>query len=508
MRKFLLAVAGLTLLMLLCVSPAWAQTYSFSDINASVDVSSSAFDVVLTPYNLSANADWLNAQGQDLDALQNTFENEGILLKAVDLENGRTLVITALKDLDAQTYFDLNNQDEDMRKEYRVSHTNGSAYSVLGYAYSSAAWRNYGKDAMRFLVTQYTLREGGQLVCSGYQRRTIRNGYTITLDMQVTGRNAKEADNTVLEGIMKTFKFTKVLPMPELPVKLALTSAPPTETSDGVFTIKGTTERKATVTATVFSLGSTGSQTYTDIANGSGVFSMKVTLPSQGIYSVTLTAHAEGALDATRAYSVTFQQGILPVSLTTYPGDVLGDETVISGSTISGATTKVSMTGPRDYAKTYTSQEFNIKLDTSAEGTYTIVLSVTKKGLQERLFTYTATRSYNDVERVEKMKSSAKKIDYQNLAKTTNKGKAVKLTGYITGTESRGGEWVTTFALSKSGETYKQIVYAISSEEPPFAVGTQAVLYGTASEAYSVLVEGGTIQNFPRVEVAFYEQVN
>ena len=67
---------------------------------------------------------------------------------------------------------------------------------------------------------------------------------------------------------------------------------------------------------------------------------------------------------------------------------------------------------------------------------------------------------------------------------------------------------MTTFALSKSGETYKQIVYAISGEEPPFAVGTQAVLYGTASEAYSVLVEGGTIQNFPRVEVAFYEQVN
>lgn len=508
MRKFILAVAGLTLLILLCVSPALAQTYSFSDINATVDLDSGAFDVVLTPYNLSANADWLSSQGQDPDAVQNTFEKEGILLKAVDEENGRTLVITALKDLDAQTYFDLNNQDEDMRKEYRLSHTNGTAYSVLGYAYSSAKWKNYGGDVLRFLVTNYTLREGGQLLCTGYQRRTIRNGYTITLDLQVTGRNAKEADDKVLENIMKTFKFTKILPMPELPVKLSFSSAPPTETSSEAFTIKGTTERKATVTATVFSLGSTGSQTYSDTANSSGAFSIKVTLPSQGVYSVTVTAQAEGALDATRSFSVTFQQGILPVSLTAYPGETLGDETLISGSTISGATTKVSMTGPKDYTKTYTSQEFNIKLDTSAEGTYNIVLTVTKKGLQERIFTYTATRTYNDVERVEKMKSSAKNISYDNLSKTSNKGKLVKLTGYITGTESRGGEWVTTFALTKSGENYKQVVYAISSEEPPYSIGSKAVLYGTASETYTVLVEGGTIKNYPRVEVSFYEQAD
>ena len=134
----------------------------------------------------------------------NQFEADGTLLKAIDEKNGRTLVITARKDLDAQTYFDLNNQDDDMRKEFRVSHTDGSAYGVLGYAYTSAKWQNYGKNALRFLRTKYSLHQDGQQICTGYQRRTIRNGYTITLDMQVTGRSAKDADDTALEKIMKT----------------------------------------------------------------------------------------------------------------------------------------------------------------------------------------------------------------------------------------------------------------------------------------------------------------
>ena len=126
MRKFLLILA---LLLLLMVTPALAQTYSFGDIRASVDIPSD-FEVVLTPYNLSANAEYLTSQGLDADVLLNTFEAEGIILQAVDAENSRTLVITALRDTDGQMYFDLNNQDEDMRKEFRLSHTNGTGYSM------------------------------------------------------------------------------------------------------------------------------------------------------------------------------------------------------------------------------------------------------------------------------------------------------------------------------------------------------------------------------------------
>ena len=491
-------------LLLLLSAPALAETYTFGDIRATVDIPSD-YAVVLTPYNLSTKQDWITAQGLTMEEVAAEFETDGVLLEAFDESAGRTLVITALRDVDSQMYFDLNNQDEDMRKEFRVSHTNGSAYGVLGYTYDSAKWANYGKVALRFLQTKYTLRQEGELVCSGYQRRTIRNGYTITLDMQVRGRSAKEADNTALEKVMKTFTFTEILPMPELPVKLAVSSPPPTETNEDTFTIKGVTAKKATVTAAVFSLGANGSNSYTVTAGGNGSFSIKVKLPAQGVYSLTLTSEAEGAITAQRVYSVTFQKGMLPVDLLQTPGDSLNDETVVNGTTISGAKIQLSVSGPNNYTKTVSGEKFNFKVDTSQEGTYHFVLSVNKKGLTERVFTFTGTRSYTDSERREKIRAAAKKIPYDNLAKSENQGKTVVLTGYVTGVEETINEWVVTLAMTKSGNAYKDVVYLICSEKPEFEEGAQVKVYGTTGGAYSLINSEGNIRNYPKVNVSFME---
>lgn len=503
LRKMLLVFAA-ALLLISMAAMASAETYSFGEIRAQVDIPSD-YETVLTLYNLSSQTDWIASQGMDYDALANSFESEGILLEAIDADTNRTLVISALRDTDAQTYFDLNNQDEDMRKEFRTSHTNGSAYSILGYSYSSAKWANYGKVNLRFLQTKYTLRQNGQLVCSGYQRRTIRNGYTITLDMQVRDRTAKDADNAALEAVMKTFNFTEILPMPELPVKLTVSTAPPAETSESTFTIKGTTARKATVTAAVFSLGSPGGQSFKTTANGSGSFSIKVTLSAQGVYSLTLTAEAEGAVTAQRLYSVNFQQGVLPVDLVAHPGDTLNDETVFSGTTATGAKTQLAVSGPINYSKTVTGNKFNFTVDTSAEGTYQFVLSVTKKGMQERSFTFTAVRSYTDTERVEKVRAQAKKMTYANLPKAESRGKYVVETGWITGVEKNIDEWVVTFAMTKSGSSYKDIVYLICREEPAFTEDAYVKVYGLAAGTFSEISDDGKIKSYPRIDVSFME---
>ncbi len=504
MRKRYLVLWGVMALLLVFSAPALAETYTFGDIRATVDIPAD-FEVVLTPYNLSTKREWLLGQGLDPDSLAADFEAEGVLLQAFDEKNGRTLVITALRDVDAQTYFDLNNQDEDMRKEFRVSHTNGSAYGVLGYSYSSAKWANYGKNAMRFLQTKYALRQEGELVCTGYQRRTIRNGFTITLDMQVRGRDAKEADNTALEKIMKTFSFTEILPMPELPVKLSVSSAPPTETNDDTFTVKGTTAKKATVTAAIFSLGTNGSRSYTTTAGGNGSFSIKVTLPAQGVYSLTLTSEAEGAKTAQRVYSVTFQKGMLPVDLLQTPGDSLNDQTVVSGTTISGAKIQLAISGPIEYNKVVSGDKFNFKVDTSKEGSYNFVLSVNKKGLQERVFTFTGTRAYTETERQDKIRDAAKKIAYANLPKNENMGKTVVLTGYVTGCTQSINEWVVTLATAKSGNAYKDVVYLICKEEPAFEEGAMVKVYGTAGGTYSLTTEDGKLKIYPRVNLLFMQ---
>lgn len=503
MRKLLLS---LLLVSLLFISSALCETYVFPQINAAVDLPSNTYELVLTPGNLSEHTAYLTAQNMDYDATLNAFESEGVLLKALDTDGGRTLVITALADVDAQTYFDLNKQDDDMRREFRVSHTDGSGYGVLGYTYSSAAWKNYNGTLQRFLQTKYTLHRDGIQVCAGYQRRTIRNGYTITLDMQVEGRSAKDADNTALEKVLKAFSFTEILPMPELPIKLSLTSAPPTETDSDTFTVKGKSAKNAAITVTVISLGNAGSRSFTKSADANGSFSVKTTLPAQGTYSVTITAESAGAIPAQRIFATTYQRGLLPVDLHSVPGETLSDTTVISGETASGAKTTVSVSGPITTDKSSTKANFNISVDTSKEGTYTFVVTITKKGLNSRSFSYTATRTYTEAERLEKIRKSAKKIDYSNLKKDSSQGKTVGYSGYITQIEETiANEWVITFALSKSGENYKNILYVIANAEPQFAPGEKVKLYATVNGTYSLLNDKGEMKTYPRVIAHFFE---
>lgn len=489
--------------MLLFMASALAETYTFNEFHASIDIPKD-YEVVLTQYNLSANAEWIALQGMDYDATLNEFEAEGVFLKAFDAENNRTFVLTALKDPDSQLYFDLNLQGESMRKEFRTNHTNGVGYSIIGYNYSSAQWGNYGGTTLRFLRTKYRLTQEGKQVCTGYQRRTIRNGYTITLDMQVRGREAKEIDNKALETLMKSFRFTEILPMPEAPVTLSVSSAPPTETNEDTFTIKGKTEKKASVKVNVVSLGSGGSKSYNATVAKNGSFTAKITLSAQGVYSVTIIATTEDGKTTQRLYSVTYQKGMLPVDISLSPPSVLADETVISGSTIRGAKTQLSVSGPVNFSKTSTSQTFKFKVDTSAPGTYQFVLAVTKKGLVDRVFTYTAERKYSEEELAAKVRSSAKRVTYQQLGKTTE-GKSVVFTGYVASINPSINEWVLTIAMTKNGDSYKNNVYVISKTDPNVSEGAAVQIYGVYSGKYSVLDTDSNVKTYPRVDATFIE---
>ena len=308
MRKYGSLFVTILLFGLFVCAGAMAQTYTFAEPQISQNLIDDDFDVVLTMDNLSEHEDWLTANGYTVESMQSIFESEGILLEAVDSENGRTFILSALVTVDSEMYFDLNQQDEAMRKEFRTSHTNGTAYGLLGYSYSHASWTNYGGTKLRFLKTEYSFKENGQIEYYGFQRRTIRNGYLITLDLQVSGRTLKSADEKALNSLFDGFSFTRVLSMPKLPAKLSFSSEPPQTTSSGTFTVKGTTASKANVTINVLSLTSTYSTAFEDTASKSGAFSIKVTLPDPGVYSVVVSAEGEDTLKTIISYSVSFQQ--------------------------------------------------------------------------------------------------------------------------------------------------------------------------------------------------------
>ena len=303
-KRLTFALIMITLLAVTGI--AHATPFAFDDYYITLDVPAD-WPVIMTRDTLDSQFEALNAMNTDAETMKDLFDAEGILLMAVDSTNDRTFVLSCLKTVDSEMYFDLNEQDSDMRKEYRTGHTNGSAYGLLGYKYHHAAWTNYSNGRMRFLCTEYTLMKDGAVDHYGYQRRTIRNGYTYTLDLQVKGRQLKTADEKALEKLMDTFRFVRVLPLPQLPARLSISAEPPASTANGTFTVKGTSLKKAEITVTAISLTNASSTVYQETASSSGAFSVKVTLPSQGIYSIVISAKTPESLRSQFTYTVRYQ---------------------------------------------------------------------------------------------------------------------------------------------------------------------------------------------------------
>ncbi len=166
------------------------------------------------------------------------------------------------------------------------------------------------------------------------------------------------------------------------------------------------------------------------------------------------------------------------------------------------------MSGPVNFSKTSTSKTFKFTVDTSAPGTYHFVLAVTKKGLVDRTFTYTAERTYSETEQDAKVRSSAKKVTYAQLSKSVAEGKSVTFTGYVVSVNPSINEWVITLAMAKSGSTYKSHVYVISKTDPNLTVDSKVKLYGVYSGKYSVLDSDGNVKTYPRVDATFMEAAN
>lgn len=513
MKRARLTALLAALILLASLTPLSAvaadgTSYEFSDIPATLTADLSGFGVILTPRNLADNAAYFSAQGMDPDAAQSHFAEDGILLQAIDATGGRTLTVTALSDVDGQTYFDLNEQDEEMRRSYRKSHSDGSVYGILGYTYQSASWRNYSKNLGRFLRLKYKLSQNDQSFV-GYQRRTIRNGYTITFDLQISGRSLKSADEKFLDKVLSGFHFSDIKSAPLGACKLSVTTDIPKETGSNTLTVKGKTEKNATVTATLISMTSQTTKTFSDTASSKGAYSVKCTFPENGTFSLVISSKTEDGRMAQITYTIAYQRNLLPVSFAgEVPAVLPGDSLTISGATLSGAKTQIVVTGPISYQKTKTGKTFTFNLDTSLAGTYQINILVSKKGLDTRSFTYTAVRTLTEAETMQKIRDSADKVSYKLLKSSAAKyaGQTFGYTGYVIESIEASGEWTVKFALTKSGSTYKDIVYVIAKADPGYAVGEKLKMYGTLSaEPYIEVVEGSGTSEYPKFTLTFFD---
>lgn len=496
----------LVCLMALCAC-ACAQTFTFEDICAQVDVPDSY--ILLTPDNLDLHPEWVASQGVTKEELIAQWQSEGVLLVAESTEEDVKLVITAVQDELAQQYFDLDQQSTKARSTYRTQHLKGAAFKADGYTYQTAEWKK-SADYGRFLTLKYK-RTTASGTYRGYARRAIRNGYTITLDYQVYGRALKTKDNTALSNIMSTFAFTKTKTKPADAVGLVVfEDTPPAETNTGSFTISGTGDAGLKVTGVMMRMSSNDKILVEDTINKSGKFSLKMELPSEGVWLMTATVENGDIVTQEEVFeTTTYQKTLLPVNFTEdIPVNLEDDTLVISGKTIKGVQVQCMVNDSYDKSVTTNGTgAFSFKINTKAEGDYNITIVFQKKNYTTRRFTYTATRELTEEDLRAQYREEAVKPAYSTLTKklTGYTGRIMVYKLYAVDISQAGDQWIITMAMDKNKNgTYKNLVVVTTTQEPNFSVDSEQRMYGRCTGSY-IVTDGETSTSYPSFELLFWD---
>ena len=510
MRKICVLIL---LAALLLMGSACADEYSFNSIFMSLSVANGDYDAQWTPENLDVNSDEITSRGYTVEGLRRQFADEGILLMAFDDDKDRIFVVTAVKDEQSQAIYDINEQSSSVRASYRSNHSNGTYYGKAGYKFESCEWKNFGDDQGRFLMLKYVLRKDGSVVHKGLLRRTIRNGYTITLDMRVMGRNVSSSDITALNKIQNTVSFSAVTGAPQAPLTMAFTAPPPAVSNSDTIVIKGSTRAGASVRAAFYSFRqSTKATIVTTTADSKGAFTLEVVLPSQdlynGIVSSTINEGTPGEETVDQTFSVEYDEGMIPISFTSdFPAQFTGDTFKYTGTTLTGVTIQVNVNGENTTKKTGNNRTFNFSVDTSKEGTYKIQVTFSKKGYDTRVIDYVVERELDEEQRKAYVRNNAISPDYATLSSNTGKymDRTVSYKGYITDVNEVGGEWVITFATKKSGEKYANLIMVTSDEDVTSLLGEQKTLYGTVNGQHYTYINEKNNLITPRVQLIFFD---
>lgn len=504
-KRFLVA---LTLLCLAAVFPALAEQYSFDAFHAALSLPDGVYETVLTPQNLASHEAFIQLKGGTVEGWAADFKARGIWLQAYDQDTDRVLVVTALEDVDGQRYFDINAAGTNVRADYRKSHGKNGAWSVLGYHYDSISWKNFSSG--RFLQLRYSYRQGGELVCRGFQRRTIRNGHTITLDMQVYGRNVSGADNTALNKVFDTFAFSQVQPVPELPITLAETATAPIETNQRSFTMKGETKGGAKMSAVVMSFTDTQGQVFSATADKNGKYSLPIELPREGNYLMTLTVEYQGLESLSKSYSITYQEGLLPAVITAPPPDIFPqDSFTLMGTTEAGVDLTLSVNGAETKKKTGRDGGFSFKINTASEGGYSINLTLSKKGFNDRNFSYNASRLISQQAKDEALRLKATSPPYAQMAASPENydGQLLTYTGYLVSKEDVSGEWILRFALEKTQTGFADEMIVTAESDPGLAAGSRVRIYGSLVGKNIGQDAAGEEEILPKLQLALMDAV-
>ena len=535
MRKLLLLVLVL-LLTAVCACAAAGNEYSLSPLSGRISVDESKY-IVLTPDNLSEHPDLLSSIGKSAEELQADWAARGVVLQAWSKEMENCVEISVTQDDLSAKYYDLNAQDNGTRKQfYKEAATKARE---AGYIVAANDVENkLHKSSGYYVIYPYVLREEGS-ESRGIMRKTVRNGYTLSVDYQKkngrkpTGTDKDRSRNLInsieIDDVAAVIPQTGAVTGQEAPVSagtaevpdgagaaLNVTVLPPDITNDGVFTVEGTAYPGSEVTVSAMRLSSSSSDYFSAIAGKTGAFKVKVTLPGEGIYTVSACMYINNTPVADAFLnSVKYTTTEIPVSFAAeFPAALTSDELVVTSTTVKNVDIQcIALYGnteltvkPHNPARTNGTGNFTFRIPTRGEGEYDITLVFTKKGFDIKRYSFKATRTLTEEDTKARAAAKAEKVSYNNLAKKLDTfiGKNLVFDAYAVKTEQVGEEWILTAALRLSKGEYSNLLVFVCKDNPGLADGSKVKLYGTCFGPYEIQSEEGNA-SYPGLDYLFCE---
>ncbi len=534
-RKALLLVLVL-LLTVFCACAAAETEYPLEAVSGRISFDEGNF-VILTPGNLTEHPDLLSSMGKTAEELKADWAARGVVLQAWGKGNKKTVVeVSVLQDEESAKYFDTESRTKAERKDY--SKEVQAKAKTQGYSVFDPIVKKHEKSG-NWVEFEYLYNGSGESY-RGIYRKIVRNGYTIVLDYQAYSRKLTATDRDSSRHITNTvaIESTAVAEAPvitgqgapetavsaasaDIPAgaanTLTITVPPAKITNDGVFTVEGTAYPGSELVISAMRLSSTVSHHFNDIAGNSGKFKVKVALPEEGSYTLSIAMYINNVpvqdafLDVVK-YSSTQ----IPYQLNAeIPSVLTMDSLIISGTTIKNVEIQciVTVNGgsplaikPRDTVKTNGNGTFSFNVPTDQEGEYEIVLVFSRKGMNTERLSVKATRTLSAADQNARAAGKAEKGNYDKLVKSPDAyiGHTISFDAHVTEVKQVGDQWMILAAQKLNrGKYFNYLVY-LADEDPGLAAGAKVKLYGVSTGPYSILSEEDTV-SYPGFDYLFFE---
>ena len=485
---------------------------------------------VLTPSNLDQNLEFLNNIDKNKDTLLTDWEERGVVLQAWTARRDACLEVRVQQDEYSRLYYDLVNHPADGLKAFLEAHKKNAAYTEQGYTFQDLETKQFKNKNYTIRMQYKRVNESGTI--RGHMVKTVARGYTVTLDYQVYNRLPKEGDKTAVAKVANTFMFFDAEPAAggtqegsaegiisgsAVPVPLQITAEPPEKTNTDTFTVEGRTAPGAHLIGVLMPMinNSEAVRFYADANEKNGNFKMKVTLPEEGTWLMTLNVEDltnSDLIAAEKVFDITiYKKTLIPVTLDAEPAEILtSDELVISGTTMKGTKVQcIVQNGTDTFDKTVTPNgtgRFTFKVKTERDATYDIVLVFSKRNYETERLTFSSTRSLSAEEQRARIRKESVHPGYSTLLHniTTYIGKTMNYNVHIVDIREEGNEWIITGAAAKSVENYRNFMVFVTEQEPNFAVGDQVMIYGICRGSYQIQSEEGN-DSYPQFDILFYD---